>query len=130
MPGIFESGGTGLILNQDATQNTPTNRAKQGSIIALFVTGVGPMTPEPEDGSFAIALTSMPTEPIQVFFGTDSETPFVPVNKNSITYAGDAPGEIEGLQQINVQLPTGAVYSRLYITAGSGVSNAVAFFEQ
>lgn len=130
VPGIFESGGTGLILNQDATQNTPANPAKQGSIISLFVTGVGPMAPAPVDGSFAIGTTSAPTLPIQVFLGAGSGNLYTPVNQNSITYAGDAPGEIEGLQQINVQLPAGTPYSSLYITAGSGVSNAVAFFEQ
>jgi len=130
VPGVFESGGTGLILNQDATQNSAANPAKQGSIISLFVTGVGPMTPAPVDGSFARATTSVPTLPIQVFLGSGSETPYVRVNQNSITYAGDAPGEIEGLQQINVQIPTGRVYSSLYVTAGSGVSNAVGFFEQ
>jgi uncharacterized protein (TIGR03437 family) len=129
VPGVFESGGTGLILNQDATQNTAANPAKQGTIISLFVTGVGPMTPSPLDGSFAIGTTSTPTLPIQVFLGTGSGL-YTPMNQNSIAYAGDAPGEIEGLQQINVQLPTGTVYSSLYITAGYGVSNAVAFFEQ
>jgi uncharacterized protein (TIGR03437 family) len=117
-------------LNQDATQNTAANPAKQGSIVTLFVTGVAPMTPAPADGSFATGNTSMPALPIQVFLGNDSETPYVPVNQNSITYAGDAPDEIQGLEQINVQLPTGTIYSRLYITSGSGVSNAVAFFEQ
>jgi uncharacterized protein (TIGR03437 family) len=130
VPGIFESGGIGLILNQDAAQNAPANPAKQGSIISLFATGVGPMTPAPRDGSFAIGTTSTPTLPIQVFLGTGPGNLYAPVNQNSITYAGDAPGEIEGLQQINVQLPTGAVYSSLYIMAGSGVSNAVAFFEK
>jgi uncharacterized protein (TIGR03437 family) len=117
-------------LNQDATQNTAANPAKQGSVISLFVTGVGPMNPAPVDGSFAVATTSTPTLPIQVFLGTAPEDPYAPVNQNSITYAGDAPGEIEGLQQINVQLPIGTVFSSLYLTAGSGVSNAVAFFEQ
>ncbi len=129
VPGIFESGGAGLILNQDATQNSPTNPAKQGSIISLFVTGVGPMTPAPVDGTFA-TTASTPVLPIQVFLGTGFETPYTPVGKNSIMYAGDAPGEIAGLQQINVKLPTGAVYSSLYIAAGSGISNAVVFFEQ
>ena len=127
VPQIFETGGTGLILNQDATRNTAANPAKQGSIISLFVTGVGPMTPAPVDGSFATATHSTPALPIQVFLGTGSVNAFAPVNQNSITYAGDAPGEIEGLQQINVQLPSGTVYSSLYVTAGSGVSNAVAF---
>ncbi len=130
VPGIFESGGTGLILNQDATQNTAANPAKQGSIISLFVTGLGPLTPTPADGSFAIGTTSTATLPIQVFLGTGSGNLYAPVNQNPIAYAGDAPGEIEGLQQINVQLPSGTVYSSLYVMAGSGVSNAVAFFEK
>jgi uncharacterized protein (TIGR03437 family) len=40
-PGIFEAGGAGLVLNQDSTLNGPSNLAKQGSIVSLFVTGWG-----------------------------------------------------------------------------------------
>jgi uncharacterized protein (TIGR03437 family) len=54
-PGIFESGGNGLILNQDSTLNGTANPAKQGSTISLFVTGLGPLSEIPPDGSFATA---------------------------------------------------------------------------
>ena len=55
---------------------------------------------------------------------------YMALDPSAIRYAGDAPGEIEGVQQINVQLPAGVVFNSLYVTAGPGVSNAVTFFEQ
>jgi uncharacterized protein (TIGR03437 family) len=128
-PGIFEAGGAGLILNQDSTPNGPTNPAQQGSIISLFVTGLGSLSETPQDGSFATVGAS-PTLPIQVFLGSGPTTSYVALDPSAIKYAGDAPGEIEGLQQINVQLPAGVVFNSLYVTAGPGVSNAVRFFEQ
>lgn len=128
-PGIFQSGGAGLILNQDGTVNSSTNPAKQGSIISLFVTGLGPLSHTPLDGSVA-AAGATPTLPIGVFLGSGPQAPYMAVNPAAITYAGDAPDEIEGLQQINLTLPAGALFNSLYVTAGSGVSNAVTFFEQ
>lgn len=109
-PGIFEIGGGGLIVNQDGTINGPANPAKQGSVISLFVTGLGPLSQTPADGSFATAV-STPTLPIQVFLGLGAADSYVPLNPASITYVGDAPGEIEGLQQINLVLPAGIVFN-------------------
>jgi uncharacterized protein (TIGR03437 family) len=128
-PGIFESGGNGLILNQDSTLNGTANPAKQGSTISLFVTGLGPLSEIPPDGSFATA-SAKPILSIQVFLGSGPEAQYVALDPATITYAGDAPGEVEGLQQINVQLPRGVVFNSLYVMAGPGVSNAVRFFEQ
>ena len=128
-PGIFQAGGAGLILNPDGTLNGQTNPAQQGSIVSLFVTGLGPLSEAPQDGSFATASAS-PTLPIQVFLGSASTASHVALDPSAIKYAGDAPGAIEGLQQINVQLPAGMVFNSLCVTAGPGVSNAVTFFEQ
>jgi uncharacterized protein (TIGR03437 family) len=93
------------------------------------VTGLGSLSETPQDGSFATAGAS-PTLPIQIFLGSGPTASYVALDPSAIKYAGDAPGEIEGVQQINVQLPAGVAFNSLYVTAGPGVSNAVRFFEQ
>ncbi len=131
LPGIFQVSGAGLVLNQDGTVNGPNNLAKQGSTVSLFVTGLGSLTPAPVDGAFATGAAAKPTLPITVFAGAASSTSaYTPLDVGSVSYAGEAPGEIEGLQQINVQLPADAHFSSLYVSAGSGISNPVTFYEQ
>ena len=110
--------------------NGVQNPAQQGSTISFFVTGLGAMTPSPGDGAIVTGPTSTAGLPIQVFLGSDLRSPYTQLNATSIRYAGDVPGQVEGLQQINVQLPMGAVFNTLYIKVGASVSNAVAFFEQ
>ncbi len=129
LPGIFESEGAGLILNQDGTLNAKDNVAKSGSIISLFATGLGPMSPVPPDGSFAGTPGSKPDLRLQVFVGTSALGPFTPVAADSVTYAGDAPGQVEGVVQINFRLPDGAVFNTVYVKSGSAVSNPVTFWE-
>ena len=124
LPGIF------AILNQDATPNSAQNPAMQGSVISLFVTGLGAMTPVPGDGTVASGASSKPVLPIQVFVGTGPASLYKQLDGGAVLYVGEAPGQIEGLQQINVQLPVGAAYSDLYIRAGAGISSPVALFEQ
>ncbi|HEY4364091.1 MAG TPA: SBBP repeat-containing protein [Bryobacteraceae bacterium] len=131
LPAVFVSpNGAGLILNQDSTTNGPKDPAMQGSIISLFATGIGAMSPVPAEGAIAMGPSSRPTIPVQVFLGTTATGSYVQLDQTAVRYAGDAPGEIEGLQQINVQLPLGAVYSRLYIQVGAAVSNLATFFEE
>ena len=129
LPGIFESEGAGLILNQDGTLNAKDNVAKSGSIISLFATGLGPMSPVPPDGSFAGTRGSKPDLRLQVFVGTSVLGPFTPVAADSVTYAGDAPGQVEGVVQIDFRLPDGAVFNTVYVKSGSAVSNPVTFWE-
>jgi uncharacterized protein (TIGR03437 family) len=130
LPGIFASeSGAARMLNQDTTMNGVENPAKQGSTVSFFVTGLGPMPPSVQDGGIATRPSSTAL-PIQVFLGVGPRGPFTQVDAASIKYAGDVPGQIEGLQQINVQLPIGTVFSTLYVKSGASVSNAVAFFEQ
>jgi len=43
-PYILQSGAAALAFNQDGTQNSPTNPAASGSVIIVFVTGIGPVT--------------------------------------------------------------------------------------
>jgi uncharacterized protein (TIGR03437 family) len=55
VPALFtadEAGhGQAAILNQDGTVNSTTNPAAHGSVISVFMTGAGRMTPAQPDGS-------------------------------------------------------------------------------
>jgi uncharacterized protein (TIGR03437 family) len=102
-PGIFTLGSTGLgpaaAINQDGvTVNSAATPAKIGDIISLYATGEGQTTPAGVDGKPASAPYPYPNLPVTVTVG--GQNAFV-------QYAGGAPGEVAGLMQVNVQIPTG-----------------------
>jgi uncharacterized protein (TIGR03437 family) len=115
-PGIFtlDASGSGqaAVLNQDGSVNSPQNPAEQDSFISIFLTGVGQLSPAPRDGSVPSGTSAMPVLPIQLSIdGAPQQEP---------SYAGDAPGLVRGVVQINALVPqlfqTGAV--RLVLSAG------------
>jgi uncharacterized protein (TIGR03437 family) len=98
-PGIFQSGITNLafVLNEDQSVNSPTNRAKRGSVITFWVTGLGAIRPSVPDGTVTPAnLISATVAPVKVsFFGWPAD----------VLYAGSAPGTVAGVVQINARVP-------------------------
>jgi uncharacterized protein (TIGR03437 family) len=96
---LFTLDGTGYgqaaALNEDASVNTAGNPATWGSIIVLYGTGGGPLTPAPQDGARApVPAENRPALPFQV-----GPFPCEPL------YVGPAPGLVYGLFQINCRLP-------------------------
>jgi uncharacterized protein (TIGR03437 family) len=91
------------VLNTDGSVNSPTNPAETGSIVSLYVTGLGvpPSPTHPLQDGF-ISPMAIPAYMGIVEVGSDFTTVPLPV-----LYAGTAPGEIDGLDQVNVQLPAG-----------------------
>jgi uncharacterized protein (TIGR03437 family) len=63
-PGIFMIGSYAAALNQDGTINSETNPASAGSIVSIFATGLGTMTPAPPDGS--MVELPLPSQSLQV----------------------------------------------------------------
>jgi len=125
-PGIFLSSASSVpyaaALNQDGSINSQDNPAPVGSIVSIFATGLGSMIPAPPDGGL-IGLP-LPVQSLEVSMSTvqglDQQTNsyiFGPVN---VLYAGPAPNEIEGLSQINFQVPGGAIL----IQVSSGTFNS------
>ena len=124
-PGIFTSGqlyvptpyvgtpynGTpyAAAVNQDGTINSEQNPAAPNSIISLYVTGLGAMTPSPPDGGITpLPVASQESQISAVFFEPlQPSTPgeWSPPVRANVLYAGPAPLEVEGLGQINVQVP-------------------------
>jgi uncharacterized protein (TIGR03437 family) len=105
-PGIFSvSGGTGqaAVLNQDGTYNSAANAAVRGTIVQIFATGEGVLTPPGVDGQIETGpLSSIPKPAMNV------RVTFAGVASFDIPYTGVAPGEVDGLLQINVRVPSDA----------------------
>lgn len=99
-PGAFATGtpltGPLAALNQDGSANGGSNPAAPGSIVSIFATGLGVMTPQLPDGAVPAAPVNTPVLPIQVF---------VNQQQADVLYIGNAPTLVEGVVQINLRLP-------------------------
>jgi uncharacterized protein (TIGR03437 family) len=94
-PSIFTLSGSGLgpgaIVNQDGSINSPSNPAPRGTAIQIYATGGGQTSPVSSTGSVAQSAANL-SLPVTLMIGG--------VNAQ-ILYAGNAPGEVEGVIQIN-----------------------------
>jgi uncharacterized protein (TIGR03437 family) len=100
--GIFTSDGIhAAALNQDGSVNSVSNPAVRGSIVTLFGTGAIWPSGTP-DGTLATSPSSLDQEQNQFEVVDTTGAPA------SILYAGTAPGLIDGVFQVNVQLPRDA----------------------
>jgi uncharacterized protein (TIGR03437 family) len=101
-PGIITTDGLAygdaVAVNQDGTANSHTNPAAPGSVIALFMTGLGATSPLLQAGTVAsqggglAAGTSMQV----TLYGSICQ----------VQYAGPAPGQLAGIYQVNIQVPS------------------------
>jgi uncharacterized protein (TIGR03437 family) len=103
-PALFSldgtGGGPGAILNQDGTPNSPENPAERGSVVVLFGTGAGQMSPAGQDGTISTGLP-LPTPVLPV-------TVFIDTHPAELLYAGAAPAMVQGILQINARVPASA----------------------
>lgn len=116
-PAILTSGsGTGQAsaVNQDGTINGASHTAAKGEVILLYATGEGITNPPGADGAITGSSLPKPVLPVSVTIGGRKVTPL---------YAGEAPGEIAGVMQINEQIPFGiARYRSTYRSVHSRVN--------
>jgi uncharacterized protein (TIGR03437 family) len=87
------------ILNQDGTVNSHDHPAHIGDYVAMFVSGTGQTDPPGVDGAIASAAGGTPLLTVAVRLQS-----FAPVNAK-VTYAGNAPGLVSGVTQVNFQVP-------------------------
>ncbi len=120
-PAIFTVSGNGTgpgaILNEDYTVNSFSNPAAPGSVILVYATGFGPLSPPAADGEIATAAAPTTLTVSARIAGIPSE----------VTYAGAAPGLIAGVVQINVRIPKGAgpnPAAPILLSAGSAATPA------
>ena len=110
-PGIFTANssgsGQGAVLNQDYSFNGTTPAAK-GSVIQIWATGEGALSPSVATGSVTGKTGPFPkpvTQPVSVTFqipGPSGGTVAVPA---VVQYAGEAPGLVSGVMQVNAVVP-------------------------
>ena len=92
-PGVFLGPSGAAAINQDGTINSKEHPAARHSIVSIFLTGAGLMEPVPADGAVPKLPYAKPVLPVSIDGGAE------------ILYAGDAPGLVEGVVQINFRLP-------------------------
>jgi uncharacterized protein (TIGR03437 family) len=125
-PGIYtlnQSGtGQGAILNQNGTVNGTQNPEVAGDIIQIYLTGEGQTTPAGVDGAVTPGRLPVPT-PTGVVGVTIGG---VPVSGANITFAGEAPGVISGVMQVNARVPPGAGTGSVPVVVSVGGVNSQA----
>ena len=108
-PGVFTVDGTyAVALNQDGSFNSVSNPAAVGSVVTVFATGLGAISPPQSDGAIVGLPLPVNVSPAAVFFW--QSTLFFSVPEDLvINYAGPAPYQVAGMSQINfvVQNPSG-----------------------
>jgi uncharacterized protein (TIGR03437 family) len=120
-PAVFTVGaggvGQGAALNQDNSVNGASNPAARGSVIQIYATGGGLTSPAGSTGSVTKVAAQLAL-PVTVAVGG--------VNAQ-VLYAGSAPGEVEGVVQVNVVVPanvTPGAALPLLVTVGGVLSQA------
>lgn len=115
-PAIFTANGSGTgpgaILNADFSSNVSSATAR-GGVVQVFMTGEGQTSPQGVDGKVTAAPYPSPLLPISITVAG------APANYQ---FAGEAPGLVSGVLQLNVVIPptltvTGNV--PLVVTIGS-----------
>jgi uncharacterized protein (TIGR03437 family) len=93
-PAIFQNGGIAAAVNPDGTINSFANPAKPGSIVSIFVNGAGLNRFYP-DGALIPPGVSNATANVWVVTALSLE----------VDFAGDAPGLVSGVMQVNFRVP-------------------------
>jgi trimeric autotransporter adhesin len=117
-PGLFTLDGSGAgqaaAVNQDGSLNGGEHPAKAGSFVSLYVTGAGQTNPGGSDGHLAAVPLPLPVLPVTVTIG----------GKTAVTnYAGASPGSVEGVMQVNAQIPSGLAAGNVpvVVQVGTGI---------
>jgi uncharacterized protein (TIGR03437 family) len=120
-PGVFTlnatGSGQGLILNNaDFSLNGPAKPAAPGSWVVVYVTGEGQTLPSGTTGLVTVAQAVPPYTPGPLL----TVVPRVDGQVAYFNFAGEAPGFISGVMQVNVQIPANARSGDLPITVAVG----------
>jgi len=106
------------LLNDDLSANTASNPARAGSIVTLYLAGVGPTDPPSQDGQINAPPLPAPSLPIQIAWAINNPNGMTIL---PITFAGAAPGLAAGIFQINFVAPQQTVApTNLFISGNFG----------
>jgi uncharacterized protein (TIGR03437 family) len=92
------------VLNSDGTINSQSNPAHPGDSVVVYATGFGDTKPSGQDGALYGAPLPAPVYPVTMYY----------FENVSLTYAGPAPGIVQGIWQLDL------AFSK---DAGRGLSN-------
>ena len=100
-----------FAVNEDGSVNSAQNPAKGGSVLTLYVSGAGLLSPTPEDGTrggLGPRLVLPVTVDVSYDITLQEGVPAPIYAPGNVRYAGSAPTLAAGVVQINVQLPVEA----------------------
>lgn len=99
VPGIFSVNGSGAgpgsILNPDNTVNSAQNPVAAGGFVVVFATGAGTVVGGAVDGALAPGAANQTLAVTATVGGVNAP----------ILYAGPAPGEVNGVLQVDLTIP-------------------------
>lgn len=99
-PGAFTLNSTGsgqaVAANQDGSLNGPSSPAPKGSYLVIYFTGGGQTVPAGATGSVNSLTILKQLQNVTATVGGQPAT---------VTFAGAAPGLVDGVGQLNIQLP-------------------------
>jgi uncharacterized protein (TIGR03437 family) len=104
-PEIFANSAGAAIVNQDGTINSQDHPAHFGDTVSMWVSGVGQTNPPGVDGSIPTAAGGTPLLPVTVQVQSLSNIVGNIIVSTPITYAGNAPGLVSGIVQVNFEMP-------------------------
>jgi uncharacterized protein (TIGR03437 family) len=121
VPGIFTANsagsGPGAILNQDNSVNSPANPAPKGSVVQVYATGEGQTNPQGITGAVTtVAAAPAPPTPVPM----QAVTATIDGQPATVEFAGEAPGLVSGVLQVNVQVPQNAASGDLPLAISVG----------
>ena len=93
--------GQAVVLNQDGTLNSSTNPAARGSVLTLWMTGMGVLSQPYADGQVVTGSLGAVTHDFAINLVTPGQFPL------TILYAGQAPDMAAGVVQVNARIPLG-----------------------
>jgi uncharacterized protein (TIGR03437 family) len=112
-PGIFGA------VNQDGTLNSASNPAAARSIVSIYGTGLGPISPPPPDGTIVELPLPAGVLPVTMYSINGFCAGFGPcLQPVPMLYAGPAPFEVAGVSQINFVAIAPSVAVSLYVGTG------------
>lgn len=98
-PAAFLREDVAAAINQDGSIHSRMNPALRGSIVSIYVTGLGAGSLRVEDGQVAALTRPGPAQIPTVTLGG---------RPAAIEYAGPAPGLVFGVWQLNIRIPNDA----------------------
>jgi uncharacterized protein (TIGR03437 family) len=126
-PGIYTTASTGngqaSVINQTGTVNGANAPAAKASIVAIYITGAGQLIPAGKTGALGTATQAIAASVAVTIGGQDA----------AVTYAGAAPGSLQGLYQINAMVPAGSASGSVPVqvkVGGTSAQSAVTMYVQ